>query len=625
MKTEIWLISESAAEALAYALLHSLWQGLIIFLVLKSVLMFISQEKPTYRYAAAACSLLMLFITFVATCFLLHDPVQGQSGLSAKLIAAQPKVNGMSQTHITGQLSSTVGLYKEYILVIWAAGYAIGLVRLVAGYSYLIHLKTSSIPVNAEWMLRLNDLSKKLRLKTTVILAESSRVSAPLVIGFIKPFILLPAGLSSWLSSEQLEAILIHELMHVKRNDFLLNLFQTFLEALLFFNPFIWMISAILRTEREHCCDDAVIGVGADRKAYVKALAALQESRMTTTLALSIIGNENQLLQRIKRLMEKSVKNYSLKEKAVPVVLLFVGLVCASWFSIQKGSGESKTLADDKVVAADTSIRKKQKAASYSRKKTTPVTPDGKFKEEIVEDYDGDDDLRPMTDEMTSFDVVIPPIPDFDFPPALELPGLAEVAIPPFPDMAFSFDTIPPYRLSPRDWQTFEKEFTQQFQEKFGNFYQENQGQFQEMMTEFERNFALREETIAELEALNRIELDFERNAQVLAQHEKSMRKHEEHMREFDEQMRDWEKKNDQHLKELEKNMKSLEEKMKNFSKKLKDELVQDGYLKESDEIREMHWDDDGNIEINDIKIKDSDLKKYRALHKKYFEGKEEK
>jgi beta-lactamase regulating signal transducer with metallopeptidase domain len=620
MKMEMWQLPAPIAEALTFTLLHSLWQGLVILLLLKSGLALIPQQRSVLRYGTTAVSLVILLATTILTFFVIYDPVVVKPGASAAVVFAGSQ-NATINEPVTTQLSAAIAQYRDYILLAWAIGCAFFMMRLSAGYLYLQNIKRTSVPVLNEWKGRIEILSRKLRLTTTVVLAESARVYTPLVIGFVKPFIVLPAGLISGLNAEQVEAILMHELMHIRRNDFLLNLFQSLLEALLFFNPFVWMISSILRTEREHCCDDAVIINGANTKAYVKALAALEESRSTSTLALSFAGNKNQLLERIKRIMEKSVKNYSLKEKAVPVVFLFVGLVCASWFSIQKGTDQVQKMSEDKLVAADTSIRKKQKTASYSRKKTTVVAPDGKPKEEIVERYDGDEDLWPMMDDMASMHLAVPPLPEFHFPPMPDFPDMAAFeGIPPFPDMILSLDTIPPHRVGPRDWSAFEKEFTERFQEKFGDFYEKNQGEFQRMMEEFQQKFSQNEEALMRMNEMSMIGADhMAHQALAMAEQAKQMREQGEHMRQFESQMRDWENENHERMKALGENMKRLEEKMKAFSAKLKKELVRDGYLKESDEIREMRWDDDGDIEVNDFKIREGDLKKYRELHKEFF------
>src|SRR5206468_7510728 len=111
-------------------------------------------------------------------------------------------------------------------------------------------------------------------------LVKSGLVQVPIVIGCLRPVILLPAGTLSGLTPAQLEAILAHELAHVRRHDYLVNAAQCVLETLMFYHPVVWWISHCIREEREHCCDDLVVQVCGDRLAYAKALASLEGSRI---------------------------------------------------------------------------------------------------------------------------------------------------------------------------------------------------------------------------------------------------------------------------------------------------------------------------------------------------------
>jgi bla regulator protein blaR1 len=609
--------SESLTEAIAYTLLHSLWQGLLILLVLKSVLGLISEQKSGARYFATAASLLVMFLISFITFFITYRPEQNSTALVGQFLSAHSiSIRTEATPTIFEWLSGIVAGYKDSILIGWMAGAFLYTARFAGGYWYLYRLRLSSTVLDNEWSLRVREIAQRLQIKTAITLSESARVYSPIVIGYLKPFIIIPAGLISGLTTDQLEAIFIHELVHIKRNDYLLNLLQSLMEALFFFNPFVWMLSNRLRTEREHCCDDAVLSSGANAKAYVYALASLENCRINnTSLALSLTGNKNELLERIKRLMEKSVKNYSLKEKIVPVLFLFIGLMCASWFSIQRGAEQKKDLSDDKLVAADTSIRKKQKSATYRRKETTVTTPAGKPEKQVVEEFDGDTDL-------------IPPMPGFGFGADFEMPPMPDIDMsmdinmnpfPPMPDLFIWNDSIPPGRRS-AEWMAFEQEFTQKFQERFGDFYQKHQDEFQKMMEEFQNKFNEEQPWNKALqEAMLAREHDMAEHALAMQEHAHAFKEQEKSMRKFEEDMKKWEEQNSERLKEMEKNLKIQEEKMRSFEKEMKEELVRDGYVKTSEEIEYMQWDDDGDIKINGKKIKESDLGKYKKLHEKHF------
>jgi bla regulator protein blaR1 len=618
MKFQILPFSESFSEAITYTLLHSLWQGLIVVMVLRSVLVFVAPGKSNTRYALTAGSLLVLFCASLVTFVVAYNPDPGITGTKILHFNA---VSGPSITpERAGWLTGIISSAKEYIMMGWVIGACAYLLRFAGGYWFLYQMRKHSVILQNEWSVKVHQIAERLRIRAAIVLAESTRVCAPVVVGFIKPFIIIPAGLTTGLTTDQIEAIFIHELVHIKRNDYLLNILQSLMEAFLFFNPFVWMLSSRLRTEREHCCDDAVVMHGANAKAYVFALAMLEESRMNTTLAVSLAGNKNELLERIKRLMEKSVKNYSLKERIVPILFLMIGLMCASWFSIQKGVDSTPEQKDEKVVAADTSIRKKRKSGTYSRKKTTVVTPDAPPREDIIEEFSGDEDLRPAISHF-DMDFTIPPLPAIgmitDIGPLPDVDVMIDMpSFPPFPDISFSLDTIPPHRYSPQQWKAFEEQFTKEFKETFGDFYDKNEGEFQKMMEDFEKKFEHPDGWANQFEtAFRERAFALEHQAHALAQHEENMRAHASHMETFAKEMR----KHEMKAEELHSNMKEFEEKMKKFESELKEELIRDGYLKSTDKIQEMQWDDEGNIEINGEKIKESDSKKYKKLHQKYF------
>jgi beta-lactamase regulating signal transducer with metallopeptidase domain len=141
-------------------------------------------------------------------------------------------------------------------------------------------------------------------------LLESALVEVPTVIGWFRPVILVPATFFTGLPPEQIEAILIHELAHIRRHDYFVNLFQIGIETLLFYHPVVWWISRAIRQEREHCCDDLALQIVGDREVYVRALASLEESR-SLPMAITLAATGGSLLQRIKRIAGVGVPNRS--------------------------------------------------------------------------------------------------------------------------------------------------------------------------------------------------------------------------------------------------------------------------------------------------------------------------
>ena len=152
------------------------------------------------------------------------------------------------------------------------------------------------------WQERLRVLAGRLRISRPVGLLESCLAGVPVVIGHLRPVILMPVGLLTGLPAAQIESILLHELAHIRRYDYLVNMLQTLVEGLLFYHPVVWWISGVIRTEREHCCDDLAVTLSGDAHEYALALANLEQSRWDPSeIALAATGGN--LVKRIRRLL----------------------------------------------------------------------------------------------------------------------------------------------------------------------------------------------------------------------------------------------------------------------------------------------------------------------------------
>ena len=162
----------------------------------------------------------------------------------------------------------------------WLCGVAVLTLRLISGWVWVQRMKShGASPAADGWQHIVARLSRRLHIARHVRLLESTLVEVPTVIGWIKPVVLLPASALAGLSPQQLEAILAHELAHIRRHDYLVNLLQTLVETLLFYHPAVWWLSRRIRVERENCCDDLAVSLCGDPYTYAKALADLEELR----------------------------------------------------------------------------------------------------------------------------------------------------------------------------------------------------------------------------------------------------------------------------------------------------------------------------------------------------------
>src|SRR5688572_23991155 len=179
-----------------------------------------------------------------------------------------------------------------------------------------------------EWQHALARLTRRIRLSRPVRLLESSLVEVPTVIGWLRPVVLLPVSALTGLTRQQLETILAHELAHVRRHDFIVNLFQTAVETLFFYHPAVWWISSKIRMEREHCCDDLAVELCGNPVLYARALADLEQTRFPTP-ALALTGGS--LLSRVRRLIAGSPRRCSAQWLAgVSVITVLASLAIAA-------------------------------------------------------------------------------------------------------------------------------------------------------------------------------------------------------------------------------------------------------------------------------------------------------
>jgi hypothetical protein len=189
--------------------------------------------------------------------------------------------------------------------MLWFTGFLFFLIRFSGSIFYINRLRHRQVyPVSDHWKAKLNMLSGQIGLHQKVKLAESALARIPLTIGYLKPIILLPVGTLSGVPPQQIDAILLHELAHIMRKDYLLNIIQSLVELLFFYHPVTWWLSERIRQEREHICDDLAVSVNHDHLNYIKALTTMEElNSKSPVLATAITGSKKRLLFRVKRLL----------------------------------------------------------------------------------------------------------------------------------------------------------------------------------------------------------------------------------------------------------------------------------------------------------------------------------
>jgi beta-lactamase regulating signal transducer with metallopeptidase domain len=321
------LLRQPAAQAVGWALLHFIWQGALIGGLTALALGALRRGAADVRYVVASIGLsLMLTLPAVTTAQLWRSmaaphALRTWTRTSPSAIdvppsaAATPAQVRADRTIVEEQVAPVLSTARAGLLgairlepwlpvlvLGWLCGVLVLSLRLMSSWVWVQRMKShGTAPAGDGWQHIAARLSRRLHIARRVRLLESTLVDVPTVIGWIKPVILLPASALSGLNPHQLEAILAHELAHIRRHDYLVNLLQTLVETLLFYHPAVWWLSRRIRVERENCCDDLAVSLCGDPYTYAKALADLEELRATGQFVMA--ANGGSLVQRVRRLL----------------------------------------------------------------------------------------------------------------------------------------------------------------------------------------------------------------------------------------------------------------------------------------------------------------------------------
>ncbi|CAN5373126.1 hypothetical protein BH11BAC3_BH11BAC3_15630 [soil metagenome] len=332
------IFAETYIKAISWTLLHSLWQGMILALVAGCIIYFTKKKTPALRYNLLTGALLLFIIGCGAMFVFQLINVQAadellliDSDVKDQLPAAAIVTLNESNQSITQMLIDFFNANSHWIVLGWLTIILIKSTQLSVGFYRIYELKRKQLFSAGDcWNNKLSSLCDELNITRPVKLMQSGLTKVPAVVGYFKPVILLPIGMVTSLSSAETEAILLHELAHIGRRDYLVNMLQSFIEILLFFNPAVLWVSAMLRTERENCCDDIALHKTACKKSYIQALVAFEDLSIKNNHSLlpAFAGEKNQLLNRVKRIIYNNNKTLNNMEKK----LLAAGLIVTSLF-----------------------------------------------------------------------------------------------------------------------------------------------------------------------------------------------------------------------------------------------------------------------------------------------------
>ncbi len=312
--------------ALGWALVNSFWQFAICWLVYRTLSAGIPKLTAASRHSMALILLLIGTIFFIAN--LAHQYFSGAAAYNPLPIAVIADALPVNAWHSAGL---RLNGWMPWCSLLYMLCVALLFIKLHFFVQRATRLQKNGITkMKGVWGCYIRGIAAQLGIQKEVKALLSVYVDTPQVIGFIKPVILLPASCLTNLTTAQLEAVLLHELVHIKRNDYLVNLFVASVEILFFFNPFVKQLAAAIRQEREYDCDDVVLQFQHPPHHYATALLTLEKSRLLpVTYGIAASGkNQQQLLIRIQRIMGiQNKETGAFRLAACLLVILFLGFM----------------------------------------------------------------------------------------------------------------------------------------------------------------------------------------------------------------------------------------------------------------------------------------------------------
>ena len=357
-----WL-NPNLTQAVVWTLIHSLWQGLILAGIAGLILLGTRKAPARLRYNLFI-GLLCLFVLSSAFTFLraynqtktieIFTQVTSLKPVASQSVTLSPPSAQFGSSSLINEVKQFINGQVQWIMLLWSLFFLFQVVKLLAGIQYMFRIRYTKVEAPGEgWTQMLEHLCNCLGLKRPVLLLQSGIVAVPVVIGLFKPLILVPVGMLTGLQVQFVETILLHELAHIRRNDFAVNLLQSIIELLFFFNPALRWLSARIREEREACCDDLVLKHTGNHMDYVHALVSFQEQSITSSLfALALKDRNTFLLNRVRRMLTRENNKLTNMEKTI----LFAALLAGSAFAF---------IPQNDTSPSDTNYQKSTSVSTY--------------------------------------------------------------------------------------------------------------------------------------------------------------------------------------------------------------------------------------------------------------------
>ncbi|WOK07399.1 M56 family metallopeptidase [Imperialibacter roseus] len=671
-------LSDTLVQALGWTFLHSLWVGALLSVIFLGVRWIMKSYSAQSKYVAGLSFLsllpaIMLLIFVYTFNELAHvspsstpEMEVGTTQLAEFTTGAADVVSQTAEVPFyVGWLDEirTYYFYKyhSFLVTVWLIGVALLSAQNIGGYFYSGRLRKQGLLEPGEELIKaFNSLLKASGVSKGVLLMESLLVKAPVLVGYFKPVILLPIGLASSLSASEVEAILAHEIAHIRRHDFLVNILQCCVEVLFFYHPGVWVIGSAIRSERENCCDDIAVRLSGNSMSLALALTHVEEWKLTSNVALGFSGNRNSLLNRIKRIINDKTMKAQNRDGNLLAIAIIAGL-CLSTLTALKGIDYEMV----QEIPAQEEVAQEPIEVEPAIEMTEPVQSEEPF---VVAEVEPVEEREATVAVVVSADTLIQgeaaPLPALapvsDRASMLPLPGT-----PPLPPMDAVLQAGSPdmYSLAaPRARWSYSQSADRVWEaaatgsdtvvwdapapadtREFAMHMQDMAREMAHMQEHMAREMA--ERAVEMSKAAENMSLHHEEMASEMARHQQEMaeemaerhremaekhalmaqefgEKHQEEMLKHQEEMMNEQKKmfaiQQTEMKKMEAEMRLHEEKMKVFEKELRSELVKDGIISLKDDHFKLRINGK-ELTVNGDRQSAEMYKKYRKLIQEKF------
>jgi beta-lactamase regulating signal transducer with metallopeptidase domain len=340
------LLTNSLVMTLGWTLIHFIWQGVLIAIMLAGIQAVLSRHSANARYAAACIAMLVMLAAPLATMITISLSKSEETSVSSQPVFAarselQTRANdtarisggtltGASTVSALPWLPNRTESLMGWMILVWLSGVIFFALRLTGGWFYIRSLPIQGTrPLNEPWQEALHRLCGQLGMRRTIRLLESTVVKAPMAIGWLRPAILLPVEALTGLTQGQVEAIIAHELAHIRRHDYIVNLLQVVIETFFFYHPAVWWVSRRIRHERENYCDDVAVALCGNVLTYARALMEMEQLRLDKQ-RLAVAANGESLMsriQRITRIQPQRTNRFAVSLGGVIVIITLASII----------------------------------------------------------------------------------------------------------------------------------------------------------------------------------------------------------------------------------------------------------------------------------------------------------